>query len=81
MITNLRNAKARLSELVEQAAGGEEIVITVRGRAKAKLSGIREPDPGEFSGWGESLRKTRRAHRGKVVPQETQALWDELRGE
>lgn len=40
MITNLREAKARFSELIERAADGEEIVITVRGRAKARLSGI-----------------------------------------
>jgi prevent-host-death family protein len=37
MIANVRNAKARLSELLERAAAGEEIVITSDGRPKAKL--------------------------------------------
>jgi prevent-host-death family protein len=30
MVTNLRDAKGRLSELVQRAADGEEIVITER---------------------------------------------------
>ena len=37
MVTNVRAAKARLSELLERAAAGEEIVITSDGRPKAKL--------------------------------------------
>ena len=31
MVASLRDAKARLSELVQKAANGEEVVITVRG--------------------------------------------------
>lgn len=37
MYTTLRNSKATLSELVERASRGEEVVITVRGRPKARL--------------------------------------------
>jgi prevent-host-death family protein len=40
MIANVRAAKARLSELLDRAAAGEEIVITSDGRPKAKLVGI-----------------------------------------
>ena len=40
MITNVRTTKARLSELLERVAAGEEIVITSDGRPKAKLVGI-----------------------------------------
>ena len=40
MIANVRTTKARLSELLERAAAGEEIVITSDGRPKAKLVGI-----------------------------------------
>ena len=40
MMANVRAAKARLSELLERAAAGEEIVITSDGRPKAKLVGI-----------------------------------------
>lgn len=35
---NLADAKARLSELAEQAAEGDTIVITKRGKPVAKLS-------------------------------------------
>ena len=40
MIASVRTAKARLSELLERAAAGEEIVITSAGRPKAKLVGL-----------------------------------------
>lgn len=40
MMANVRAAKAKLSELLERAAAGEEIVITSDGRPKAKLVGI-----------------------------------------
>jgi prevent-host-death family protein len=40
MIANVRTTKARLSELLERAAAGEEIVITSDGRPKARLVGI-----------------------------------------
>lgn len=37
MIISLREGKAKLSALVEMAAHGEEVVITVRGKARARL--------------------------------------------
>jgi prevent-host-death family protein len=40
MVATVRTAKARLSELLERAAAGEEIVITCDGRPKAKLVGL-----------------------------------------
>jgi prevent-host-death family protein len=40
MVTNLREAKGRLSELVQRAASGEDVVITVRGQPLARLTGL-----------------------------------------
>jgi prevent-host-death family protein len=40
---NLYNAKTHLSELVERAAAGEEIVIAKAGKPKAKLVPYEEP--------------------------------------
>ena len=40
MVTNVRGAKARLSELLDRAARGEEIVITSDGKPKARLIAI-----------------------------------------
>jgi len=46
MIATVRTAKARLSELLDRAAAGEEIVITSNGRPKAKIVGLgRAPSP------------------------------------
>lgn len=46
MIATVRIAKARLSELLDRAAAGEEIVITSDGRPKAKIVGVgRAPKP------------------------------------
>ena len=42
MITNVRNAKAHLSELLDRAAAGEEIVITSDGKPKARIVPIRK---------------------------------------
>ena len=40
MVANVHAAKARLSELLDRGAAGEEIAITSDGRPKAKLVGI-----------------------------------------
>ncbi len=37
MTATLREAKARLSEMVKRASRGEEVVITVHGKETAKL--------------------------------------------
>jgi prevent-host-death family protein len=37
MTTTLREAKAKLSEMVKRASHGEEVVITVHGKETAKL--------------------------------------------
>jgi prevent-host-death family protein len=83
MITNLRAAKSNLSQLVQRAAEGEEIVITVRGRPTARLTSVvpketqdagRKEWAGELSAAAEAARVRRR----KSTPQQ---FWDELREE
>ena len=47
---SLADAKAQLSDLVERAIRGEEVRITRRGKAVARLVGIhREPKPIDFA--------------------------------
>jgi prevent-host-death family protein len=43
MITNVRAAKAHLSELLDRAAAGEEIVITSDGKPKARIVPLGRP--------------------------------------
>lgn len=38
MIKTLRDSKARLSELVDLASRGEDVLISVRGKVKARLT-------------------------------------------
>jgi prevent-host-death family protein len=40
MTTTLREAKAKLSEMVKRASRGEEVVITVHGKKTAKLVSV-----------------------------------------
>lgn len=57
MIMNLRGSKAKLSMLVERAAAGEEVVITVRGKPRAKLTGMGQTlHPIPDRRWSEELR-------------------------
>ncbi len=57
MIINLRNSKARLSELVEIASGGEDVLITVRGKVKARLTrAVPEVPYASKSAWIEERR-------------------------
>ena len=44
---SLYEAKTHLSALIERAAGGEEIVITRRGEARAKLVPVPAPAAGK----------------------------------
>jgi prevent-host-death family protein len=53
-------AKNRLSELVERAARGEEIVITRRGEPLARLMPPRAPDaPGQARALAARIRNSR----------------------
>ena len=57
MIKTLRESKARLSELVEMASKGQETLITVRGKVKARLSAVdseRIADKG--AAWADELQ-------------------------
>lgn len=83
MITNLREAKSNLSQLVQLAADGEEIVITVRGRPTARLTCL-APKEARSVGreeWAAELGRAAEAAR-KTQPKATsQRFWDELREE
>ncbi len=65
MITvNLAQAKARLSELLDQAEAGREVLITRRGKAVARLSpAVRSKKPlplRELAGFRASMPRLRR---------------------
>ncbi len=61
MVKTLRESKAKLSELVELASQGEDVLISVRGRVKARLTRAGAPDRA-FDGraWARELRQLQR---------------------
>lgn len=80
MIANLRDSKARLSELVERAAGGEPVLITVRGRPKARLVAVEPPEALlDMAGWVDELSALQHLH-SSLAMQESSVL-DDLREE
>lgn len=57
MIVNLRESKARLSELVESASRGEDVLITVRGKIRARLTRATDAEATDMVGWAGELQK------------------------
>ena len=45
MMVNIHRAKAQLSELLERAAQGEEVVIAKRGKALVRLVAVEDNTP------------------------------------
>jgi len=83
MIANLREAKSNLSQLVQLAADGEDIVITVRGRPTARLTCVvpKGTQDHERKAWAAELSAA--AEAAGVGPRKatSQQFWDELREE
>ena len=70
MHVTLRESKATLSALAEQAARGDEVVITVRGRPKVRLCPVAAPYPEKPQAWFGELRELRaKWSTGKRVPE------------
>ena len=55
MIASLRDSKTKLSELVRLAESGEDVIITVRGQPKARLTAIKSPQLPDRKAWGSRL--------------------------
>ncbi len=83
MITNLREAKSKLSQLVQLAAEGEEVVITVRGRPMARLTSVvpRKSQAVARKEWASELSAAADAARVGQPKSTRQQFWDELREE
>ncbi len=54
---NIAEAKAKLSELLDRALAGEDIVIARAGKPLARLAPVAKPprEPGAWRGWGASI--------------------------
>jgi prevent-host-death family protein len=70
MTATLRESQADLQRLVELASRGEDVVITVDGKPKAKLTSARALSPAEtpdMASWVKELEELRlRYHTGRT---------------
>ncbi|MFT5470618.1 MAG: prevent-host-death family protein [Verrucomicrobiales bacterium] len=81
MVTNLRDAKTRFSELVQLAAGDEEIIITVRGQPTARLITAKSPENAKTdrAEWVAELSAAAEAAQASNTTSTPQSFWDESR--
>jgi prevent-host-death family protein len=81
VITTLRDGKAKLSELVDRASKGEDVLITVRGKIKARLTKVGGPGTAEDNAkWVQELRELRESVRTRRKPRVTlQEIFDDIR--
>lgn len=77
MIATLRESKTRLSELVNLANSGEEILITVHGQPKARILSVSEPQS-DTADWLREL-STLRLSLGQPSPYQKPSALDEVR--
>jgi prevent-host-death family protein len=82
MTTTLSQTQAELPRLVELASHGEDVVITVDGKPKARLTKANQPlpeakklTPAEVRTWDMELRELReRFATGKMTPTSEQII-------
>jgi prevent-host-death family protein len=77
MIATLRESKTRLSELVNLANSGEEILITVHGQPKARLLAVSDSQS-DTAEWLRELSELR-STLGKPTTRRKKSALDEVR--
>jgi len=77
MIATLRDSKIKLSELVQLAGGGEEVLITVRGKPRARLLPVAQADFA-MGAWMRELASLRASMKPRRLADSSSAL-DEVR--
>ena len=75
MIATLRESKTRLSELVNLANSGEEILITVHGQPKARILSVSEPRS-DTTDWLRELSALRSSLGQPSTSQKPSALYE-----
>ena len=83
MTANLRDAKTRLSELIQLAANGEDIIITVKGEPKARLVPATKmhQSQNDRSAWIEELESNASAAKSGEIVETPQCAWEQLRSD
>jgi len=83
MIKTLRESQEELSELVEAASRGEDVLITVEGKVKARLTKAEdEPSEMDKKAWLEEIdARLREQDTGRKPSITTEEILDEIRAD
>jgi len=80
MIRSLRDSKAHLSELVERASQGEDVLITVRGKVRARLTRPLPARPSvDADAWQRRISQVNAKYRTKKRGRPIDQVLDEMR--
>jgi prevent-host-death family protein len=79
MIKTLRESKAKLSELVERASKGEDVLITVRGTIKARLTRAGPAPSSDRKAWLRQLQALRKRYSTGRQGTSSEQIFEELR--
>jgi prevent-host-death family protein len=79
MIATLRESKARLGELVARAQTGEDVVITVHGEPRARLTAIHPDSRSARTRWAALLRRLQRKYAARKPGASADSIVRELR--
>jgi prevent-host-death family protein len=75
MVASIREAKSKLSKLLDLADRGEEVIITSHGKQRARLVPIRQHSGATFD-MDKLRRLAKQASTGKRGPDSTQIISD-----
>lgn len=85
MVRTLQESTAELGKLVERASQGEDVLITVGGEVKARLTAAESsgasPKSVDTKQWVEELRARRQRHGAFSGGRNMQEILDEMREE
>ncbi|HSA01704.1 MAG TPA: type II toxin-antitoxin system prevent-host-death family antitoxin [Candidatus Paceibacterota bacterium] len=81
MIVSLRESKTHLSHLVSLAESGQEILITVRGKPRARLTAIPRVAKLDMAGWKTRLERLRKRYSTGKVSLKSEIIISDLREE
>jgi prevent-host-death family protein len=82
MIVNVRESKARMSELLQRACAGEEVVISLRGQPKARLVPLRRAAQApDMQVWAQRLKKRCGRQDLPKQPDSSVEIINDLRGD
>lgn len=81
MIVSLRESKTNLSRLVSLAEGGEEILITVRGKPRARLTAVPQVTTPDMTAWKTRLERLQKRYATAITSLKSEDIIADLREE